>query len=56
MLRRIPLVFLGVVASCLAQDRFQAGELKGFTKSSIEHIISRLEEPITVPPFTALSS
>jgi hypothetical protein len=49
MLRRLALVFLGIAVSCLAQDRFQDGEFKGFTRSPTEHVIIRMDEPIVVP-------
>jgi hypothetical protein len=48
MLRKLVLITIFVVGSCLAQERFQSGEFKGFTKSPSEHIISRLDEPITI--------
>lgn len=47
MLRKLVLITLCVAGCCLAQDRFQSGEFKGFTKSPTEHIISRLDKPIT---------
>ena len=33
---------------CSAQERFESGWLKGFTKSPTEHIIVRLEKPFVV--------
>jgi hypothetical protein len=30
--------------SCLAQDRFESGRLKGFTKSPTEHIIAEIDD------------
>ena len=33
---------------CYAQERFESGEFKGFTKSPTEHIIVRMDDPITV--------
>jgi hypothetical protein len=32
----------------LAQQRFESGDLKGFTKSSTEHIIEQLDDQVTV--------
>jgi len=48
MLRTGILLVAGMAVSCLAQERFPSGELKGFTKSPTEHIVSRVDEPITV--------
>lgn len=48
MLRNLGLVIFGIAVACAAQERFQSGELKGFTKSPTEHIISRIDDPITV--------
>ncbi|MCL6566971.1 MAG: carboxypeptidase-like regulatory domain-containing protein [Acidobacteriia bacterium] len=48
MLRNLGLVILGIAVTCAAQERFQSGELKGFTKSPTEHIITRIDDPITV--------
>jgi hypothetical protein len=48
MLRTATLVLIGIALSITSQDRFESGELKGFTKSSTEHIISRLDHPVTV--------
>jgi hypothetical protein len=48
MLRNVVLITLCVAGCCWAQERFKSGEFKGFTKSPTEHIISRLDEPITV--------
>ena len=48
MFRRLIMPILCFAASCLAQDRFQSGEFKRFTKSPTEHIIVRLDEQITV--------
>ena len=31
-----------------AQDHFESGELKGFTRSPEEHIINHLDDPFTV--------
>jgi hypothetical protein len=45
---RLVFIILWLTASCFAQDRFQSGEFRGFTKSPTEHVISRLDEPITV--------
>jgi hypothetical protein len=36
------------VSIALSQQRFETGELKGFTKSPTEHIIERLSEHLTV--------
>ncbi|HRJ22158.1 MAG TPA: carboxypeptidase regulatory-like domain-containing protein [Bryobacteraceae bacterium] len=41
-------VLLCSVSIALSQQRFETGELKGFTKSPTEHIIERLGEHITV--------
>src|SRR5215471_724119 len=41
-------MILGIAVSYSAQERFQSGEFKGFTKSPTEHIISRVDEPVTV--------
>jgi hypothetical protein len=48
MLRNLALIILGIAVACPAQERFQSGELKGFTKSPTEHIISRVDEPFAV--------
>ena len=40
-------LLLLVSVSCSAQDRFTKGEFKGFTRSPSEHIISRLDDPLT---------
>jgi hypothetical protein len=48
MLRNVVLITLCVAGCCWAQERFESGEFKGFTKSPTEHVISRLDEPITV--------
>jgi hypothetical protein len=48
MPRNLALLILGIALACGAQDRFQSGEFKGFTKSPAEHIISRVDEPFTV--------
>jgi hypothetical protein len=48
MFRTAILLVVGMAVSCLAQERFPSGEFKGFTKSSTEHIVSRVDEPITV--------
>jgi hypothetical protein len=48
MPKRLALIILWFAASCFAQDRFKSGEFKGFTKSPTEHIMSRIEEPVTV--------
>jgi hypothetical protein len=48
MPRNLALVVLGIALACGAQERFQSGEFKGFTKSPTEHIISRVDEPFTV--------
>jgi len=37
-----------LAASCLAQERFETGWLKGFTKSPTEHIIDEPDKPFTV--------
>jgi len=37
----------GLLGACLAQERFEAGEFQGFTKSPSEHIINRFEKAIT---------
>lgn len=39
---------LTVTAFCLAQERFEKGDLKGFTKSPTEHIIDVPEYPFWV--------
>ena len=49
MPKRLTFIILWFAASCFAQDRFQSGEFKGFTKSPTEHVISRIDEPVTVP-------
>jgi len=49
MSKWLVLLTLGITTSCFAQERFQSGEFKGFTKSATEHIISRVDEPLTVP-------
>lgn len=38
-----------LAAFCPAQERFDTGWLKGFTKSPTEHIIDESEGPFTVP-------
>jgi len=45
---RTVILLVGMAISCFAQERFQSGEFKGFSKSPTEHIISRIDEPITV--------
>jgi hypothetical protein len=43
------LIFLAVLlAPSVAQERFDSGPLKGFTKSPIEHIVVELEKPFEV--------
>src|SRR5215467_8988897 len=37
-----------LAAFCPAQERFETGWLKGFTKSPTEHIIDEPEKPFTV--------
>ena len=37
-----------LAALCLAQERFETGWLKGFTKSPTEHIIVEPDKPFTV--------
>ncbi|MFI5176534.1 MAG: carboxypeptidase-like regulatory domain-containing protein [Terriglobia bacterium] len=49
MLKKLAILILGITVTCSAQERFQSGEFKGFTKSPTEHIICRIEEPFTVP-------
>jgi hypothetical protein len=47
VLRRLSIpciLFVTVFISAQAQERFRAGELKGFTKLPTEHIIERLKE------------
>ena len=39
---------LTFVALCPAQERFETGWLKGFTKSPTEHIIDEPDKPFTV--------
>lgn len=46
--QRVVLIALCFAASGFAQERFQSGEFKGFTKSPTEHIISRVDKPITL--------
>lgn len=41
-------VVMLLVCSAAGQQRFESGELKGFTRSSTEHIINELEEPFVV--------
>jgi hypothetical protein len=41
-------VALLLVMLCSAQERFESGWLKGFTKSPTEHIIDQPEKPFTV--------
>src|SRR5450631_1474271 len=50
MLKISAVVWFGVVLaiSCGAQERFESGELKGFTKSPTEHIINYLDQAVTV--------
>jgi carboxypeptidase family protein len=40
----VHLLLLAVAFGAPAQERFETGELKGFTKSPTEHIIERLEQ------------
>ncbi len=42
------LLGLSLSAFCTAQERFESGWLKGFTKSPTEHIINELDQPFTV--------
>ena len=42
------LIVLILTIPCHAQERFAAGELKGFSKSPTEHIIVRMHDPLTV--------
>ncbi len=37
-----------LVTLCSAQERFESGWLKGFTKSPTEHVIVHLEKPFVV--------
>ena len=46
-LTRFFVLLSGLLVMCAAQERFETGELEGFTKSPTEHIIDRLEKPIT---------
>ena len=39
-------LFSAVTIAAFAQERFQTGELQGFTKSPTEHVINRSEKPI----------
>src|SRR5262249_37999335 len=52
LMRSIPVKYLALLISmamvCAAQTRFESGEFKGFTKSSQEHIIVRIDEPFRV--------
>jgi hypothetical protein len=43
MLKKVAILILGITITCSAQERFQSGEFKGFTKSPTEHIICRIE-------------
>ncbi len=38
-----------LVTLCSAQERFESGWLKGFTKSPNEHVIVHLQKPFVVP-------
>lgn len=38
------ILFIAAAFTCRGQERFTAGELKGFTKSPTEHIIEKLGE------------
>lgn len=42
----VMLAFVGIHGSLLFQEKFQSGDLAGFTKSPTEHIIIYLEKPI----------
>ncbi len=44
MLRTELILFIASTLTCWGQERFTAGELKGFTKSPTEHIIEKLED------------
>lgn len=44
MLRLVLILFIGAAFTSQGQERFTAGELKGFTKSPTEHIIEKLGE------------
>ena len=48
ILRCFLAVLLMLAPPCVAQDRFDSGQMKGFTKSPTEHIVITLEVPITV--------
>ncbi len=49
MIRRVlVLMWLMSVSVAWGQDRYQSGELKGFTISRDEHIINHLDDPFTV--------
>jgi hypothetical protein len=39
---------VSLAAFCLAQERFETGWLKGFTKSPTEHIIDEPDKPFTL--------
>lgn len=44
----VPLVVCLATFALPGQERFQAGELKGFTKSPTEHILERLDAGVVV--------
>ena len=49
MIKRVlVLLWLMSVTVAWGQDRYQSGELKGFTISREEHIINHLDDPLTV--------
>jgi len=48
MSKCLALIVLILTILCHAQDRFPSGEYKGFTRSPTEHIIVRMDDPITV--------
>jgi hypothetical protein len=41
-------LFVTLAGNCRAQERFESGCLKGFTKSPTEHIIDEPDKPFTV--------
>ena len=43
-MRRLQWALLCVITVAWAQQRFETGEMKGFTKSPTEHIIERLDD------------
>jgi len=47
-LRILFVLWLAATLVALAQERFETGELKGFTKSPTEHIIERLRDSPTI--------